>query len=543
MCMDIAGLQELLERHEDEHLEFKEAKRQFDFKRLCKYVSALSNENGGQLILGVSSAKPRAIVGTRAFADLEQLKHSLFQKFRLRIDVEELLHPNGRVLIFRIPSRPIGMPISFKGVNYMRSGESLVPMTNEMLKRIFDETTPDFSASVCPDALIEDLDLEAIGRFRSDLQRRSGSNHFSSIADAQLLNDTGLVTDGGVTYASLILLGSEKALERCLRQAEIVFEYRARESAIEHSYRVEFRSGFFLFYEFLWREIEKRNEVFPFQDGLFRRDIPVFNETVVREAILNAVSHRDYQLPGSVYVHLYPRRFEIISPGGFPAGITPENVLYRQSPRNRLVAESFQRCGLVERSGQGMDRIYRESVMESKPLPDFSGTDAYQVCLNLRSEVQDPAFLKFLEKVAGERSIPFSIEDLLVMDAVNKGQRLPERLKSCARGLLEAGILERYGKGRGARYILARRYYSMAGRKGIYTRKRGLDRETNKALLLRHIEENAAQGSPLRELMQVLPSLSRRSVQSLLYDLEAEGRIHHIGVTRASRWYPGQAGN
>jgi len=112
-------------------------------------------------------------------------------------------------------------------------------------------------------------------------------------------------------------------------------------------------------------------------------DILTFSEGAVREAILNAVSHRDYRRAGSVFVRQYPRRIEVVSPGGFPAGITVENILYRQLPRNRRIAETLERCGLVERSGQGANRMFEESIRQAKPLPDFAGTDQYQVALTL----------------------------------------------------------------------------------------------------------------------------------------------------------------
>ena len=103
----------------------------------------------------------------------------------------------------------------------------------------------------------------------------------------------------------------------------------------------------------------------------------------VREAILNAVSHRDYRHPGSVFVRQYPRRLEIVSPGGFPTGITPDNIIDKQFPRNRRIAETFLRCGLVERAGQGANRMLVEAVRDSKPLPDYSRSDEHEVFLSL----------------------------------------------------------------------------------------------------------------------------------------------------------------
>ena len=139
--------------------------------------------------------------------------------------------------------------------------------------------------------------------------------------------------------------------------------------------RVELRQGFFSFYDELWNLINLRNDIQHFQSGLFVLDIPTFSERVVREAVLNAVSHRDYQLSGSVFIRQDPRRLVLESPGGFPVGITEHNILDRQLPRNRRIADIFAKCGLVERSGQGMNLMFELSIQESKPTPDFAGTD------------------------------------------------------------------------------------------------------------------------------------------------------------------------
>lgn len=110
------------------------------------------------------------------------------------------------------------------------------------------------------------------------------------------------------------------------------------------------------------------------QQGLFVLDVPTFNECAVREAVMNAVRHRDFRHGGSLSVRQYPRRIEIVCPGGFPAGITKDNLSSKQNPRNRRIAEVLAKCGLVERAGQGFDFIYQERIRHSKPLPDVSRT-------------------------------------------------------------------------------------------------------------------------------------------------------------------------
>ena len=537
MTITLKELSRWMKAREDEHLEFKEARQHFDFEKLVRYCCALANEGGGHMVLGVTDRRPREVAGTAAFSEPGRTKAGVMERLhpRLRVEAQELAHPDGRVLVFTVPSRPVGMPVSVKGAYWMRAGENLVPMSQDQIKVILDEAEPDYSAMVCAGATLSDLDPQAVDTFRHMWSRRSGNAQLKDRPTGQLLEDAELVQDGEVTYAALILLGSHKAMGRHLGHAELVFEYRSSRASIAYQARKEYRRGFLLWHDDLWETINLRNEVFSYQDGLFRGEIPTFNEGAVREAVLNAISHRDYRNAGSVFVRQWPTRLAVVSPGGLPHGITPENILWRQHPRNRRLADALARCGLVERSGQGMDRMFEACVRESKLPPDFSDTDDFQVSLTLHGEVTDPVFLRFLEKVANEARATISTDDLLVLDAVHRGRRVPAPLKHRLAPLREMGVVERVGR----KHILSRGFYQFAGKKGEYTRRRGLDRETNKALLLKHVQENQETGSPLRELREVLPALSQSQVQKLLQSLKQEGRIHKLGRTRAARWFPG----
>lgn len=536
--LTIEQLEELITSKEGENLEFKEARNRYDFEKLVKYCAALANEGGGKIILGVTDRRPRHVVGTHAFQQPERTRSGLIGKLHLNIDFSIVNHPDGRVLIFHVPSRPVGTPVKYKGIYWQRQGDSLIPMSESRLREIFAEAGHDFSADICAAATMADLDSAAIEDFRRRWIAKSGNTALSTLSREQLLRDAEALVDNRVTYAALILFGTREALGRHLAQAEVVFEYRSGNASGPAQQRREFRQGFFSFYDKLWNLINLRNDQQHFQSGLFVWDIPTFSERVVREAFLNAVSHRDYQLGGSIFIRQYPRHMVLESPGGFPLGITERNILDRQSPRNRRIAEIFAKCGLVERSGQGMNLMFELSIQESKPTPDFTGTDPYQVVLNLNGEVQDPRFLQFLEKVGQETLELFNTTDFLLLDHIRRGVSIPDYLWSRLRSLVDKGVIERYGRGRGVRYILSRRYYRMVGEKGIYTRKKGLDRETNKALLLKHIQENKDSGSRLKELMQVLPALTKDQVQTLVRELKVEKKIYNIGKTRAALWYP-----
>jgi ATP-dependent DNA helicase RecG len=529
-------LQEWMRSPESEHLEFKEAKQNFHFEKLVKYCAALANEGGGRIVLGVTDKRPRRVVGSTAFQDLARTKAGLIERLHLRIEAEELPHPDGRVLVFTVPSRPLGMPIPVEGAYWMRSGEDLAPMTPDMLKRIFDEAEPDFSAGICSQATLGDLDPAAITAFRQRWIAHSGKHGLANRSPKQLLQDAELVTAKGVTYAALILLGTREALGQYLAQAEVIFEYRSTPVPGPANQREEFRQGFLLFYDRIWELVNLRNDTQHFQYGMIMYPIPTFSEASVREALLNAVSHRDYRHPGSVFVRQYPRRVEIVSPGGFPPGITPRNILDQQAPRNRRIAETFARLGLVERAGQGVDQMFRESIRHAKALPDYGRSDAWQVWLTLAGEIQDVNFLRFLERIGQPHVDRLDTHDLLILGLVARGLKVAKDLRPRAVHLVDAGVLERIS---GGKFILSRKYYEFVGQKGVYTRKKGLDRQTNKELLLRHLRENADAGSRLAELMQVLPDLSRDQVQGILAELRSERRAHKKGTTRAALWYPG----
>ena len=527
----------LLTSPEGARLECKEARSRYDFDLLVRYCVALANEGGGTILLGVTDARPRSVVGTSAFPEPGRTEAGLFERLGRRVLIEEHSHRSRRVLLVRVPSRAAGAPWSDRGSYWMRSGDALAPMTEVHLRPIFAETISDFSAEVCPGVTLADLDPAAVAEFRRRWSKRAANDRIATWSDDETLRSSELMSTAGITYAALILAGTAEALGRYLAQAELVFEYRSTEAAGPAQDRIEFREAFLTYHDRLWDRINQRNERQSYQDGFFRSEIPTFDEATIREALLNAVCHRDYRLGGSIFVRQYVRRLEVVSPGGFPPGITLENVLDQQNPRNRRLAEAFARCGLIERSGQGVNVMFERAVRQSKPLPDFVGTAPHEVRLALRGDVTNPAFLRFLEGVGEETLSSFATGDLLVLDLLQREEPVPPALRGRLNPLTQLGILERIGRGRSARYLLSRRFYTVIGERGSYTRRRGLDRQANKELLVKHLSDTNTDGSPLAELEQVLPAISRGQLRHLLQELRQEGRILVRGRRRWARWY------
>lgn len=521
---------------EGTNFEFKEAKRNFHFDKLVAYCVALANEGGGKVILGVSDRRPRRIVGTSVFNEPGRTEAGLHSRLYHRIPVEEIRTGDGRVIVVHVPSRLPGTAWQVDGRYLKCAGDDLTALGDAELKNIFAETGPDFSAEICSGASLNDLDSDAIGEFRERWARKSRDGRKVGWSDLQVLTDAELIIDGHVTYAALILFGTRESLGRWLAQAECVFEYRSSEASGPAADRQEYRAGFFAWYDAIWDKINQRNDRQSYQDGLFRIDLPTFDEVSVREALLNAVAHRDYRHGGSVFVRQYRHRMELVSPGGFPPGITTENILDQQNPRNRRLAEALAKCGLIERSGQGINLMFEAAIRQGKPLPSFEGTSAHEVRVTLNGILTSPEFVRYMERLGEETLKSFSTYDFLALDYLRRDQPLPEVLVERLQGLISVGAIESVGRGRGVRYLLSRSLYTAIGASAEYTRKRGLDRETNKALLEQHLRNKGKQGAQLAELCQVLPSQSKKTVQRLLNELRSEEKIFLEGKRRWAVW-------
>lgn len=531
---DSMTIAELLEAKEGEHIQFKEAKNRFSFNEAAQCCCALANCGGGKLVFGITDKRPRSVVGSNAFDQPERTRMGLIDKLKIMIDFQVCEEQGKRILIFDVAGRPLGLPVQYEGVAWWYEGDSLIPIPEEIRRKIYAEAGFDFSGSVCPYADIDDLDESAIEAFREKWVEKSGNRRILSLSKEQLLQDCEAITDDGVTYAALILFGKRQALGKYLPQAELIFEYRSTDASGPASQREEFRVGFFACFNRLWELINLRNDKQHYQEGFFVYDIPTFNERVIREAILNAVSHRNYQMGGSVFIRQYRDRLVVESPGGFPNGISLDNILNRQLPRNRRIAEILALCGLVERSGQGMNIIYELSIKEAKELPDFTGTDENFVSITLHGLVLDVKMLSLINQIGNAQMETLSTEDFLVINTIYHEMSVSDSLRSRCKRLTEMGIVEHTGRNK---YVLARGLYAALGETGVHTRVTGLDRNTNMELLFKHICENGEKGTPLRELHQVLPSHNRRQIQSLLNELRKENRIYCQGRTSAAKWF------
>jgi len=283
------SIDELLNANEGERYQFKEWKTKDDLREAARICCALANCGGGKLVLGVTDRRPRKVVGSSAFPQPERTRVDLMNKLRVHIDFYIYKHENGRVLVFDVASRPIGLPVQADGGAWWYQGDSLILMPEDIRRSIYAEIEYDFSAEICSGAAIDDLDDDAIESFRKTWIENSGNTRIATLSKEQLLRDCNAITDKGVTYAALVLFGKRMALLEQLPHAEIRFEYRSSEAAGPAAQREDFLCGFFNSFDRIWNLVNLRNDQQHYQNGFFVHPVSTFNEKVVREAILNAL--------------------------------------------------------------------------------------------------------------------------------------------------------------------------------------------------------------------------------------------------------------
>lgn len=492
-------------RESEDHVEFKRCqqgnlsfngsdKQKPSDRRKCilGYVVALANANGGYLVLGMEDAFPHKVVGTsQCESALGKLENEIYKALQIPVDAYELFdEQNNRVVVVEIPRHPVGKALRFEDVPLWRSGEELIPMPDKVLFSILQETDPDYSQAICEGVTIDDLDKEAIDILKEKYARKQNNPTFTSLSDRQALSDLKLIEGNKVTNAAVLLVGKAEIIQQNFPQAKVQHEFRTTEGQERFDKRLSFVAPFYILIDQLWKAVNDRNGSVPVQEGAYMFDIPFFNEEVIREVINNAFAHRDYRLASEIVIKQYPTKLSVISPGGFPIGVTLENILTVSStPRNRLLADVLAATGIVERSGQGMDVIFRLTLSEGKQTPDYSKTNDYQVTAILSATVKDPGFALFIKSIQQElpENQKLSVFDVLTFCAIREGKQPKD--KEIAKRLYSMGYLEKRGKTSAIRYILPRRYYELTGNQSEYSELTDWDDEQIWSVLFRYLKK------------------------------------------------------
>ena len=278
------------------------------------------------------------------------------------------------------------------------------------------------------------------------------------------------------------------------------------------------------------------------QAGLFRVPIPNYDRRAFREGFINALVHRDYSRLGAVHVRFDEDGLTLSSPGDFVEGITLHNLLVTPPrSRNPLLADIVKRIGLAERTGRGIDRIYEGMLRYGRPAPDYTMSDFTSVVLVVPKSDADIDFLEMILRHEERTGTAMPIDSLLILSRLRYERRLTtvdltantqkseQVTRTALEKLVEAGLVEAHGTGRGRTYTLSAKVYRHSGRKAAYIRQVGFDRIQQEQMVLAYIDKH---GSIKRAEVMELCRIFGPQAYHLLKRLKKQGKIHQKGEKR-----------
>ncbi|MCI0693830.1 putative DNA binding domain-containing protein [candidate division KSB1 bacterium] len=516
-------------------------------------VVCFANSAGGIIVFGVkdhTQGRRAAITGCTGY-DLDVWRRAIYDATRphITVDIEELNALEGRLLLVRVPKGAKPPYGTAGGIYKMRVGKNCMPLDLDAFDRRQVATGAiDWSAEPIAGLSREAFDAVEIARLRNVLRTLRPKSDLLSLSDDDLLSAIGALRDGQITRAGLLLLGRRDVLARMLPQHEVIYLYAPTSTKI--GFRKDLKAPLLYVLERLAELIQhpERNPVQTLRVGLFHISIPVYPEETFREAILNALIHRDYLEQGAVHVHHRPKEMVVSNPGGFIGGITPENILHHEpQARNRLLAEMFLKIGLVERAGSGRRRIFIPTLSYGKRPPQYQA-DAHTVTLTLFNEGFDAALAGFIAKRQREGK-EFDMDDLLLLSYlrhhseidVPTAAQICQRPYEAMRDLLEGlalqpeAWLEQRGKKKGVAYYLSPSAVSQLLSKAARTRTRDINAVRYPELIRAYVEQHGSiKNEECRELLGLGNSPTARVKASRL--LSRNEFLARVGESRAIRY-------
>jgi len=478
-------------------LEFKsERQRKIADKEIYEEVVAMANTSGGILLVGVeddgtvTGAQPRHGQATDRFRFQSAIFNNTVPSINTRISI--LQHTTDIVVAIEVDPYPEPCATA-SGKSLRRAiGGDGKPQTvpfypRDQRSRRVDLGLLDFSAQKMESKGFDALSPLEFERLRGMIARLRGDRSLLELSDSDLAKALMLVeTEANrltPNISGLLLVGKEPIIEELFPTHEINFQVFDSDSNVVVNEC--FHGPLLKVLEELESRFAARNEEREMNLGLFRVPIPDYSPIGFREALNNAVVHRDYSRLGGIYIQWYGDRMLITNPGGLPEGITVENILVHEpKPRNPRLTEAFKRIGLVEKTGRGVDKIYEGQIRYGRPVPDYSRTDSQAVRVILHGGKPSLEFAAFVYE-QDKNETPLSLDELMALNELFFERRTDsERLggliqKGTVEGrkvlerLHERGFVEAKGEKKGRVYHLAGHLYSRFGMEKQYVRAKG----------------------------------------------------------------------
>lgn len=504
------SLSDMLPEKESLTVEFKSDRQCLSDKNLVEALVCLANSEGGELWLGVEDdGTPTGL--HKNHLDLQGLPGLVQARTSPPLQVEVCALAMDDVPVARIRVRKSRTVTATSTGVYLRrrlkydgTPECVAMLPHERSSRAGHFGLIDASAQAVAGATLADFDPIERERLRQTIQRYGGDRILQELDDEQMDGALGLTTrneDGTrvPTLAGLLIIGRETALREKVPTHEFAFQVLEREAVKFNEFR---RYPLLKAMDWLETNFRPYNPEDEMQIDLFRVPIPKVDMEAFREALANALIHRDYYSHHAVYVRLGDDNLTISNPGGLVEGVTLENLLTTEPrPRNPLLADAMKRIGIVERSGRGVDKIYRGLLRFGRPQPDYSRSDAQQVVVAMPTSNADKTFLKLIvsqEKDGQELPVNSLIalaalyehKRLDAKSLAGKIQRDPQTAHAVLERLVEAGLVEAHGNTRSRSYTLSALVYRAEGQAVAYTRQAGFSRLQHEQLILSHLEHH-----------------------------------------------------
>ena len=537
----------LLTDWEGECVEFKDANDNFSTSEIGKYFSALSNEanlrarESGWLVFGVDNKTQRVIDTT--YRETPERLHSLKQQIAQGTDpsvtfreIHELRTPQGRVVLFEIPAAPCGIPIAWNGHHYARNGESLAALDLAKLDEIRAQgAADDWSAVVCPEATVADLDPEALAKAREIFLAKYGDRippeTIRAWNDATFLDYAKLTVKGGITRATLLLLGRTQSTHFLSPYvAEISWKLEGPELAYEH-----FHPPFLLETSRVFRRIRNLRLSFLPPGQLIPVDVSKYDQRIVLEALHNCIAHQDYRQCERVLVIERVSELEFQNAGEFFDGSPQDYVLGERMPRryrNRFLAEAMSTLRMIDTMGFGIREVmFKGQANRYLPLPDYDLSERGHVRLRIQGRFLDENYSRALITHSD-----FSLGDILALDRIQKGM-LPDEL--ILKVLRKRGLVE----GRKPALHISASVAAATGSEGDYIRARRQDDAHYRQLILDYLKQfHEASKDKLRAMLankwpEVFTEEQKENkLHNLLSALKRDGKIVRAGGLNKARW-------
>lgn len=553
--VDVDELRGLIAGGETFTVEFKRAKRANDLSddALVEAVVCMANGRGGTLLVGVeddgevTGAAPRHGDTT----DPHRVAAMILNKTEPSLPVRAGVVEDGeqQVIVVEVPDA--SSPVGTKGGKFVRRATRLdgrpecVPFPfHEMLAVGLAATGRDYASTPLRDATLLDLDRGEFDRFRRLCGIGKGESSLADLGDEEILRALRLVRpelDDQLTIGAILLFGTEAALERFVPNSVAVFQASDRRRI---SVNRTLRLPLFAVAEALYGYVEARNAEEEVVVGLHRVAVPRVPESVLRESIANALVHRDYAEQGPVHVQLESDVLRVSSPGGFPPGITLDNLIDGSRPRSELLSEAFKRAGIVDRAGRGIAEMFQAQIRAGRGGPDYSASNDRTVAVTVPTSDADLDVVRFFLEHENARQDPLTLTQLRIIYELKslgpaslgelvEALRLPEpQVRSNAVALAEKGLVEARGATRSRRFHLAAAFYRGA-RSSDYVRVQDTDPIQQRQMVLSYVDQF---GSITRGKAAELCRLSPAQARSVLKRLVEEGDLRLVGERRASHY-------